>query len=127
MDGCPSHAYGRGDAGRARSIPLSTSSGPAGAQPSTSEITPPSRPAQTCSPCWRWWRLRKTSPSMRAQIAKKEAALKAEHEYVALLNSHYKVGERRRALHTERIDLAALARDFAGRAYDLDVPGRMLG
>jgi DNA-binding transcriptional ArsR family regulator len=57
--------------------------------------------------------------SLRAQIVKKEAALKAMQEQAALLDSYYGAAERRHALADERAALAALAGDFSGRAYDL--------
>jgi hypothetical protein len=57
--------------------------------------------------------------SLRAQVAKKEKALKAESERAELLDSFYGDAERRRALLAERNELASLAVDFHGRKYDL--------
>jgi hypothetical protein len=57
--------------------------------------------------------------SLRAQIAQKEKALKAERESAEALESFYGDAERRRELSAEREALAALAVAFHGRRYDL--------
>jgi hypothetical protein len=57
--------------------------------------------------------------SLRAQLAQKEKALKAEQERAETLNSFYGDAERRRELSAERGALSALALDFHGRRYDL--------
>jgi hypothetical protein len=57
--------------------------------------------------------------SLRAQLAQKEKALKAERERAEAFVSFYGDAERRRELSAEREALSALASDFHGRRYDL--------
>jgi hypothetical protein len=57
--------------------------------------------------------------ALRAQVAKKEKALKAEDERAELLDSFYGDADRRDGLFAERQSLASLASDFHGRKYDL--------
>jgi hypothetical protein len=57
--------------------------------------------------------------SQRAQVAKKEKALKAELDEAELLDSFYGNPDRRRDLFAERGALASLADDFHGHEYDL--------
>ena len=57
--------------------------------------------------------------SLRAQVAQKEKALKAERERAELLESFYGNADRRRDLSAEREALASLAVDFNGRKYEL--------
>ena len=64
-------------------------------------------------------RERSRRASLRAQIAQKEKALKAERERAELLDSFYGNADRRRDLSAERETLASLAVDFHGREYDL--------
>ena len=64
-------------------------------------------------------RERSRRASLRAQVAQKEKALKAELERAGALDSFYGDDGRRRELSAERESLAALAVDFHGRRYDL--------
>jgi hypothetical protein len=57
--------------------------------------------------------------SLRAQVAKKEKALKSQFDGASLLDTFYGDTGRRRELFAERDALAALAVDFHGREYDL--------
>ena len=57
--------------------------------------------------------------SLRAQVAKKEKALKTQLDGAELLDAFYGDADRRRELFAERDALAALAVDFHGREYDL--------
>lgn len=57
--------------------------------------------------------------SLRAQVTKKEKALKSQLDGVSLLDAFYGDAGRRRELFAERDALAALAVNFHGREYDL--------